>query len=115
MAELIEMKAPAIIIYHEARLIQEAYRPNWFERFTWWLQTTRVGMWYTMLGYEEPEGLDEAMAECGLDEAGFLRLAAEVAKPHKEVASYDAESHSCTLCHCLWGVYNEGCPCDCHN
>jgi len=44
MAELIRMKAPAVIIYHEARLIQEAYRPNLWDRIQWALLRSRVGM-----------------------------------------------------------------------
>jgi hypothetical protein len=55
MRKLIELKAPPIIIYFEARLILRAYRPTLWHRFTWWLQGTRLGIWWTMLGYREAE------------------------------------------------------------
>jgi hypothetical protein len=112
MAELIAMKAPGIIIYHEARMIQEAYRPNLWHRLVWWFQSTRVGLWWTMLGYEVPVFEDDFD---GMSAEGWNRLVAELVKPEpKLVGSYDADTHSCTLCRCLWGVYNEGCACDCH-
>jgi hypothetical protein len=122
MVQLIEMKAPSIIIYHEARLIKEAYQPNLWHRFTWWLQNTRIGMWWIML--DEPDWNPElfGLTDDGenvwtnfdkFDDAAMTRLMFDIAAQPQ--VSYDAETHSCTVCHCLWGVYNEGCHCDCHN
>jgi len=45
MAKLIELKAPAIIIYHEARLIMKAYHPSLWYRIQHWFSCSWLGLW----------------------------------------------------------------------
>ena len=129
MVKLIEMKAPAIIIYHEARLIQSAYQPSRWNRFMHWFRNTRVGLWWTMLGYEEPEidpeeGLSEAeLKEMDLgDPDFFLSLSDEqLVRFIRDVMNADLteltpeaqavqDSESRVTCTCLPNQLNIECP-----
>lgn len=49
MVKLIQMDAPRIIIYNEARLIFKAWHPAWPWRLSNWFAGTRIGMWYMLL------------------------------------------------------------------
>ncbi len=45
MAESIALKAPPIIIYHEARLIMKACHPSPWYRIRHWFDCSRLGLW----------------------------------------------------------------------
>jgi hypothetical protein len=46
MKSLIDNKAPRIIIYHEARLIMEGWKPPLWDRFMTAFTSTRFGLWW---------------------------------------------------------------------
>ena len=77
MVELIEMKAPAIIIHNEALMIVESYQTNLWERLRRrWMQT-RIGLaiwsFFNPLSKEMQAEIDEAMDDdAGLTNAELM-------------------------------------------
>ena len=125
MAQLIGMKAPAIIIYNEARLIQEAYRPSLWNRMKWRFQTTRFGLWLTMLNYRLPPELEETIATdladadflLALDPSQLERFLRDVAKAPAIPYDTETDADSCSSCFPVHraGILHADCDCACHH
>lgn len=116
MGKLVALKAPPILIYHEARLILKAYCPSLWHRFTWWLSSTRIGMWWLLLGYAPPildekeeETIEDDLADpdfqLALTSDQLHRFVEDIAKASP--VSYDSE----TAVHCI--CPREGVSLDC--
>jgi hypothetical protein len=137
MAWLIQAKAPAIIIYHEARLIERAYRPNLWHRITHVFISSRVGLWcyllpewikYKLTGKSDFYNLgplEEIVEEVEEDLYGqALDLASrrlgvspeEVMKMnHDNLDKPPQGLPSCPECRCPFGNIVMGCHCVCHD
>src|SRR5271167_2892287 len=81
MVELIEMKAPAIIIHHEALMIVDSYQTSLWERlYRRWMQTSiGLSIWsfFNPLSKEDQKQIDDAM---GMDEEEGLSNAELMAR-----------------------------------
>jgi hypothetical protein len=117
MGKMIRMGAPPILIYHEARLILKAYCPSLWHRFTWWLSSTRVGMWWLLLGYAPPILDEDESTEDDLQDPDFLlactpdqlrRFVEDIAKA--EPISYDSETGDRVISRAPQKVADCGCP-----
>lgn len=107
MASLIGMRAPAIIIYNEARLIIRACHPSFWNR----IKSAFMGMWYGLVFKfvkpdipEEPLDFNEQdFAPEWTPEAVHRLLREIMASP---TTSFDAETTPVPDC--------KNCPCRCH-
>jgi hypothetical protein len=126
MVKLIEMKAPAIIIYHEARLIKSAYQPGLWHRIEFAFIESRLGLWLILLpewvkfkltGVSDVYAPEPSMpAEW---DARIRHLLAELTEPTKTVPHGTETSRlgrptSCPACFCD-GSEILGCLCVCHD
>lgn len=135
MAKLIALKAPPVIIYHEARLIQRAYCPNWWNRLKSAFLETRIGsflnLWadpewirFKLTGKSEfyapdiePERVPDDLYHPDNWSPETLERLLHAKTP---TLSYDAETEAASACsQCRYkhlGLrQHSDCPCACHH
>lgn len=129
MSYLIGAKAPAIIIYHEARLIQKAYQPSLWNRIMFVIAGTWVGFIFDwewikfqltgksdLYGFDPEESLTESeLKEIDLADPNFLLSLSpeQLQRSIKDIA--DNQQHCTCLTHCdgidpMHGFHDPECP-----